>query len=145
MVEGFTGGCACGEVRYACSDAPRIVGHCHCEDCRRSSGTGHTTHVVVEEAAFRLTGPLSTYERVGDSGQAVTRAFCPRCGSQIYSRYAVRQGTLHVRASSLDEPAFLSPDLIVYASRQLRWDLMDPSLPAFPEMASDSARALLES
>jgi len=144
MDEGFTGGCACSDVRYACSEAPRLVGHCHCEDCRRSSGTGHTTHVIVDEAAFQITGPLATYERAGDSGETVTRAFCPRCGSQIFARYAVRQGTVHVRASSLDDAAKLSPGLIVYASRQLAWDVMDPSLPAFPEMASDSARALLE-
>ena len=144
MDQGFTGGCACGDVRYACSDAPRLVGHCHCEDCRRSSGTGHSTHVIVDEAAFQLSGPLTTYERVGDSGETVSRAFCPRCGSQIFARYAVREGTLHVRASSLDDPARLSPSLIVYASRQMAWDVTDPSLPAFPEMASDSARALLE-
>ncbi|MGX1099720.1 GFA family protein [Amorphus sp. MBR-141] len=144
MIEGFTGGCACGDVRYACGEAPRLVGHCHCEDCRRSSGTGHTTHVIVDEAAFQLTGAVATYERVGDSGETVTRTFCPRCGSQIFARYAIRQGTIHVRASSLDDAALLSPGLIVYASRQLGWDVMDPSLPAFPEMASDSARALLE-
>lgn len=144
MTDGFTGGCACGDVRYACSEAPRLVGHCHCEDCRRSSGTGHTTHVIVDEAAFQLTGVVTTFERVGDSGEAVTRSFCPRCGSPILARYAVREGLVHIRASSVDDASLLAPGLIVYASRQLEWDVMDPSLPAFPEMASDSARALLE-
>lgn len=144
MSEGFTGGCACGAVRYTCSEAPRLVGHCHCEDCRRSSGTGHTTHVIVDEADFQLTGIVTAFERVGDSGQPVVRSFCPVCGSQIFARYAVRPGSIHIRASSLDDPQSISPGLIVFASRMLDWDVMDPSLPAFPEMASDTARALLE-
>jgi len=144
MNEGFSGGCACGAVRYECTEPPRLVAHCHCEDCRRSSGTGHTTHVVVDEAAFHLTGAVTTFRRVGETGLSVERSFCPTCGSHIVARYAVRAGSVHIRASSLDDPNALSPNLIIYASRALDWTSMDPALPAFPEMAVDSARALLE-
>ena len=38
----FEGGCLCGAVRYTCNAEPVFAGHCHCVDCRRSSGTGHS-------------------------------------------------------------------------------------------------------
>ena len=34
----FTGGYACGAIRYRCSGAPRYMGNCHCRDCRQAPG-----------------------------------------------------------------------------------------------------------
>lgn len=60
---GFTGSCLCGAIRFKSTVDPQVVGHCHCVDCRKSSGTGHCTHLVVPEAAFSVTGPVTFYER----------------------------------------------------------------------------------
>jgi hypothetical protein len=43
-------------------------------------------------------------------------------------------GTAFLRASSLDNPDAVSPQMIVYASRAPSWDRMDENLPAFAEM-----------
>ncbi len=29
----FSGGCACGAIRYECSADPAFSWHCHCRDC----------------------------------------------------------------------------------------------------------------
>ena len=34
----FSGGCACGGVRYDCSSAPAAMVNCHCRDCQRAGG-----------------------------------------------------------------------------------------------------------
>lgn len=130
----ITGGCLCGAVRWDCSAPPTMSGHCHCVDCRRSSGTGHCTHAMVPEAGFTCQGELRHYERAADSGNLVTRAFCPVCGSPVLSRNAAMPGLVFLRASSFDEPDLLAPQMVVYASRAPAWDTTDPALPHFALM-----------
>ena len=109
-------------------------GHCYCRDCRRSSGTACCSHLAVPQAAFRLTGSPSTYERRADSANLVVRAFCGACGSAVYSTNAGMPGVVFVRASSLDDPERFVPGMIVYASRAPTWAQLDRELPSFPEM-----------
>ena len=129
----FTGGCLCGAVRYEGREQ-KGGGHCHCLDCRRTSGTGHGSHMIVPEPAFTMTGELRFYESPADSGNIVSRGFCPSCGSAIYSTNSGMPGLVFVRASSLDDPEVFQPQLVVYTKRAASWDLVDPALPGFPEM-----------
>ena len=103
MVQAFTGGCLCSAVRYSCTDEPAMAGHCHCEDCRRSSGSGHSSHLLVTEASVTLTGRTQSYARPADSGNLVSRHFCPTCGAALFSRNAAMPGMIFLRASSLDD------------------------------------------
>lgn len=139
MSEGFSGGCLCGAVRFESSVDPRVVGHCHCVDCRKSSGTGHCTHVVIPEKAFSVTGEVRFFDKPADSGNMISRGFCPTCGSPVYSRNSGMPGVVFPRASVLDDPDILTPNMIVYASRAPAWDHMDSQLPSSPEMFDTAA------
>ena len=33
------GGCHCGAVRYAFSEAPEFTFYCHCQDCQKTTGS----------------------------------------------------------------------------------------------------------
>ena len=103
-------------------------------DCRKASGTGHGTHVVAPTAAFKLAGAVKAYDRPADSGNIVSRGFCGKCGSPIYSRNSAMPGMVFPRASVLDDPEIAKPQMIVYASRAPSWDHMSSILPAFPKM-----------
>lgn len=111
-----------------------MSGHCHCEDCRRSSGTGHCSHLMVPEAALVVTGVLKGYARAADSGNLVERFFCPTCGAAVYSKNPAMPGLVALRASSLDDLAVFKPQMHVYVARAANWDARDPSLPAFDKM-----------
>lgn len=130
----LTGGCLCGAVRYEGHAEPMVTGHCYCEDCRRSSGTTHCTHAMLPAATVTFTGATSVYDRPADSGNVVSRHFCPACGSPIYSTNAGMPGFVFLRASSLDDPGQVTPQMSVYASRAPAWDILDGALPAFPLM-----------
>lgn len=129
----FSGGCLCGEIRYEGSE-PQGSGHCYCEDCRRSSGTSHCSHMIVSQSRFSVQGEVRFFESVADSGNMVSRGFCPSCGSPIYSRNSGMPGMVFVRASSLDSPDAFTPGLIVYASRAPAWGQPRDDLPVFAEM-----------
>ena len=140
MTRTLTGGCLCGAVRYQCSSEPKVVGHCHCVDCRKSSGSGHCTHAAVAADGFRLTGAVTVYDHPADSGNMVSRSFCPACGAPIHSTNSAMPGLVFLRASSLDDPDAITPQMVVYASRAPAWDHMDPALPSFPGMPQGGPR-----
>ena len=138
MSTSFSGGCLCGAVRYQSNSAPVSGGHCHCVDCRKSSGTGHGSHVIASDDDFSLSGELRFYEVPADSGNIVSRGFCPTCGSAVLSRNSGMPGIVFPRASSLDDPEVFQPQMIVYASRAPSWDVMDSELPAFDTMPPEA-------
>lgn len=135
MARSFTGGCLCGAVHYECTAKPVVAGHCQCTDCRRASGTGHSSHMAVPAESVTVRGKLTRFDKAADSGNVVTRAFCPVCGSQILSTNSGMPDLVFIRASSLDDPEVFRAQMVVYSSRGASWDLIDPALPAFPGMA----------
>jgi len=134
MTTVFEGGCLCGAVRYESAAEAAMAGHCQCVDCRKSSGSGHCSHLAVPKEAFSVTGNVTTYEKPADSGNIVTRAFCPTCGAAVYSSNSAMPQLVFIRASSLDDVEVFKPQLVVYASRAASWDHVDPKLPSFAEM-----------
>ncbi len=134
MSEAFTGSCLCGAISYTGLGRPEIGGHCHCLDCRKTSGTGHASHAVMPAQAVEIKGNPSRYDKPADSGNMVSRYFCPTCGGQVYATNSGMPGMIYLRASSLDDPEVFSATLIVYRRGAPTWDLMDPDLPAFETM-----------
>ena len=131
----ISGGCLCEKVKYECKEEVG-GGHCHCTDCRKASGTGHGSHMIVPEAAFTISGDVKFFDKPADSGNLVRRGFCPNCGSAIYSTNSGMPGMVFVRASSLDNPDDFKPQMRVYTDRAASWDHMDTSLPGFATMPS---------
>ena len=134
MSQVLEGGCLCGAVRYGIATQPVLVGNCYCTDCRKSSGTTHCTHAVVPEGAFSVTGSIKVHDRPADSGNIVSRGFCPECGSAILSHNNAMPGMVFVRVSSLDDPDAVEPQMTVYASRAPAWAMLDRTRPVLDEM-----------
>jgi hypothetical protein len=144
MGQGFSGSCLCGAVHYQSTSEPQFVAHCHCVDCCKSSGTGHCTHLVIPQDALTVSGALSFYDSPADSGNIVSRGFCPTCGSPIYSTNSGMPGMAFTRASTLDEPEIAAPQMTVYASRTPSWDPIDPNLPFHAGMPEGGPQKVLD-
>ncbi|HEY6034489.1 MAG TPA: GFA family protein [Kofleriaceae bacterium] len=134
MTEPYTGGCACGAIRYEISGEPIFMNDCQCRDCQRKSGTGHGSYLTFPAAGVNLAGDATQWDLVGDSGNTKTRGFCPRCGSPVYLRFAAMPQIFTVHAASLDAPSRYKPQVVTYRVRALAWDRVDPELPAFDKM-----------
>jgi hypothetical protein len=132
----YAGGCACGQIRYEISAEPVMAGHCQCRDCQRASGAGHASHAAFPIVAAKLSGRASTWDKAADSGNVVTRAFCPTCGAPVYSTNAGMPELIFIRAVSLDDPSRFKPQLSVYGKSGFSWDHIDPDLPKFDRMPS---------
>ncbi len=103
------GNCHCGYIKFEAEADPEKAGICHCTDCQTSTGSAFRTNVPVPGNGFKmLSGTPTIYVKTtAESGTLRAQAFCPKCGSPIYSTspgdgpkesYMVRTGTLAQRA-----------------------------------------------
>jgi hypothetical protein len=112
-----------------------MSGFCHCEDCRRASGAGHSAHLLVPETSVTVTGEVKGYQSAADSGNIVERFFCPTCGAAVFSRNPrAMPGMIALRASSLNDLEVFKPQMHVYVGRAASWDARDADLPTFEKM-----------
>ena len=101
------GGCHCGNITYVAEIDPDNVRICHCTDCQTLSGSAFRTSVPAAKGAFNLSGGQpKIYVKTAESGSKRAQAFCPECGTPIYSAavsepqfYMIRVGTVHQRAA----------------------------------------------
>src|SRR5262245_23711384 len=83
----FTGGCACGAIRYESTTEPMEMFHCHCRDCQQSSGGPFSSFVIVPAEAFKLLqGSLRFHASPSTRGGKTNRGFCLECGSPILAK-----------------------------------------------------------
>ena len=130
MTEVYTGGCACGAIRYRCLGEPLYMGNCHCRDCQRATGSAFFPAVLFKGDDFTLQqGETSWYEVVADSGVAMRRAFCPNCGSPVFIENGARPDNRVLYAGSLDDPSRYKPSRNIYVGSAQPWAEMHPDLP----------------
>jgi hypothetical protein len=101
------GSCHCGFIRVEGEADPDQVGICHCTDCQTATGTAFRVSIPVPGATFRMSGEPTRYlKTTSDSGRPRIQAFCPKCGTPIFSTtpgegmqpsYTVRVGILRQR------------------------------------------------
>jgi hypothetical protein len=116
------GGCHCGYITYEAEADPANATICHCTDCQKLSGSAFRTVVPIDAASFRMSGQPAVYVKTAESGNKREQAFCPRCGSPLYSappgdgpkvRF-IRVGTMNQRDRFL-------PKSQIWARSQQRW------------------------
>jgi len=134
MATPFTGGCMCGAVRYECSAEPLMSGNCHCRDCQRASGGAFVSALFVPKNALKITGEVKYYDVKGDSGNIISRGFCPNCGARLFGKPAAVPDLMGIVAGSLDDPSWYRPAMDIYTDSAQPWDYMNPDLPKFPKM-----------
>lgn len=123
----FTGGCLCGKTRYEATERPYDITHCHCEDCRRSSGSAFVTWASFHRASFAFTsGDPRTIEWAGRC-----RSFCPECGTPLTFQTVPGADDVAVTVASLDEPGAVSPADHTWTQDRLPWIRLDDGLPVY--------------
>ena len=128
------GRCLCGKVNYTISAAPRVVSQCHCDDCRRATGTGHASNAFFKTNDVHIKGETSSFESIADSGSTVIRYFCPSCGSLLFGVLGNVKNVVAVAVGTIDDSSWFKPTAIVYNKRKPHWDFMDDSISTFDEM-----------
>lgn len=126
------GHCLCGHVAYEYDGVVGPANYCHCEDCRRCTGSAFNIGVRLERARFRVTrGSPKGFAKRGDSGSELTRHFCPECGSPLFTSSPKHAEHIYVKAGSLDDPTLVAPTHQNWLVSAVPWSRIDPALPRF--------------
>lgn len=128
----FSGGCACGAIRYESSAEPLLMFHCHCRDCQRASGGPYSSYVIVPAKSFKLLqGSLRFHSSPSELGGMTSRGFCPDCGSPVAVKTDSNPEIVAIRTASLDDPSWFKQQMDAWTSDAHPWDQMNPALPKF--------------
>lgn len=130
----YTGGCACGAIRYEAAAEPLFAGHCHCRDCQRITGAQMATVAAVPGDAFTVQGTPKVYATTGQSGGKVHRSFCGNCGSTLFSQADSLPGMYLIEAGSLDDASGLKPEMHIFTATAQPWASIPADAPQFPGM-----------
>jgi hypothetical protein len=122
----WSGGCACGAIRYTCEGEPAMMLNCHCRDCQRATGSAYAAFAVFPKAAVSLKGEPRYHKVTGGSGKPIERGFCASCGNPVMVRLDVVPDVIGFHAASLDDPSMYKPTMDLFTGSAHPWDVMQP-------------------
>lgn len=106
----LSGRCLCGEVTVSLTPAKTSLGACHCEMCRRWTGSAFVT-IGAAPGSLSVTGPVRTFK----SSDWAERSFCGTCGSTLWYHLVIPGHQAHFVAAGLfDDAGGLTLDDEIY-------------------------------
>jgi hypothetical protein len=129
--ESLAGSCLCGAVTYRVRSPFKQLAHCHCNRCRKATGTGHATNLYVEPDNFEwVTGKDSTARYDLPTAKSFATTFCRTCGSPL--PHHTRSGrTMVIPAGSLDSEPSIPPTAHIFCESRVGWGCSGGGVPEF--------------
>lgn len=129
----YQGSCLCGDVTFTVEGDFENFYLCHCERCRKDTGSAHAANLFSTTAALTwLTGEenVRTYDHLSEGH---IKSFCARCGSAL-PNLQMEGKLLVVPAGCLDSDVPLRPQGHIYCAHKANWDRDLAGLPAYEEL-----------
>ena len=131
------GACHCGNITYEAEIDPEKAGICHCTDCQTLSGSAFRMSVPAVKEAFTLSGGQpKIYIKTAESGTKRAQAFCPECGTSIYSAAVTDPQVFNIRLGTARQRAELRPKSQGWCRSALDWAMDLRSITQFPKQRS---------
>ncbi len=113
-----TGGCLCGTVRFEADVAPETYLICHCEMCRRWTGSA-LLGVTIEGDKLHWHGEKAIAERRTSSW--AKRAWCRSCGTGLYLKSTLEEDReadiTEIPLGLFDDPSGFRPSDEIWIDR----------------------------
>jgi hypothetical protein len=128
------GGCYCRAIRYVAEGEPMMKAQCHCRECQYITGGSPNVFIAMPTASFSyVQGTPKQFSR-SDLERAVTREFCPDCGTHLVTR-PQRMPAVIVKVGTLDDPSlFGGPDMAIFMVDKQEFHPIRAGLPTFERL-----------
>ena len=119
----INGECHCGNIRFEAEVNPDQVRVCHCTACQNLTGSAYRVNVPVTKGTFKLSGgePKKYVKTTSESETRRVLAFCPECGTPLYSAAEHDPQVLAVRVGTVRQRAKLRPKVQQWCRSKLEW------------------------
>lgn len=137
MTTHFTGGCACGAVRYALRSTPFDAGWCHCRTCQLVSGAPAMAFASVPPDDFDFTEGAALVKRFASTSFG-HREYCGACGTPLTIRVEFQPDTIDFTIATLDEPDAVPPGFHIFRASKVAWFDTADNLPRHDRFRPDT-------
>ena len=112
------GSCCCKAVQFELSEAPSMMGTCHCSRCRKLGGS---TIVFVKKAHLTwLQGKENVALYQPEAPYKFPRCFCKTCGSSL-GEILSKDDSFPIAANALDTGFDISNQLHEFVAEKPNW------------------------
>jgi hypothetical protein len=117
------GACHCGRIHFTAEVDPAKVMICNCSDCQ-----------VISGAPKR-------YVKTAESGAKRVQAFCPDCGTALFSAAAENPTQVTLRLGCIRQGRELRPSLQLWQRSAVPWLKDLPGIPGVPTQSPPGGTA----
>lgn len=126
------GSCLCGGVRFEIDRVEGPMEICHCNRCRKVSGSANLVAVSVRQQDYRFVCGeelVTTYHApILNEPPSYVSMFCSRCGSQVPPPTPA-ENPFEICAGLFDEDLGMQPDKHIFVEFIPDWDEITDELP----------------
>lgn len=135
MNKDITGSCCCGAVTFRLRDDFQRFFFCHCEQCKKLTGSAHAANLFTSPNNIEWTQGEENTSRYDHPTRSFSRVFCKDCGSGL--PWVSKNGQfLTVPAGCLNEEPSKTLDAQIFCEEQAEWHktgLTASKLDGFPK------------
>ena len=116
------GACHCKGITFDAEVDENTVVVCHCSDCQTLSGSPFRVTIAAPIETFYIRGAEpQIYTKTSESGAPRLQAFCPTCGTPLYSSTASNPSHVFIRLGAIRQRADLRPTLQIWQRSSVSW------------------------
>lgn len=116
------GSCLCGAARFEIEGAFESFYLCHCERCRKDTGSAHAANIFSLTASLKWIAGEDRVKSFTLPSTRHSRSFCSNCGSALPS-VQMNGALLVIPAGSLDSEITIKPDAHIFSASKAGWEV----------------------
>jgi hypothetical protein len=130
MSNRYSGSCLCGAVRFEIDGEFESFYLCHCDYCRKDTGSAHAANLFSSSATLQWVSGAENVRAFNLPQTRHSRCFCGTCGSAL-PMTQMDGKLLVVPAGSLNSAVRIRPDAHIFVSSRAGWDHALEQVPEF--------------
>lgn len=132
----FTGSCLCGEVTFEIEGDFENFYLCHCQRCRKDTGSAHAANLFSSTAKLRWLSGKEKSKTFNFRSEGHIKSFCTNCGSAL-PNIQMDGKLLVVPAGSIDSNINIKPQGHIYYANKANWDTELEKVQKFEELPNE--------
>lgn len=113
--------CLCGALQIELRGAPLGLYACHCNTCKRTTGSAFGYRARYSAAEIVVFGEPRRWRRIGDAGRWVDHHFCGTCGAMVFQKAEALGDDIVLSVGALANPMSPPPQAHFREEAAHRW------------------------